>query len=125
METIRINLVHDPAVKGIVSNSRDMTERKHSEEKLQRSLDALVTIHEAGQTFGSTLNEDEIGRSLLKMARRVVGLGAAAIHMHYGHRYAHPWHAVGPHRLWHPAHGSSEARAARDEVLKTGEHRLF
>jgi signal transduction histidine kinase len=88
-------------------------------------LDALVTIHEAGQTFGSTLNEDEIGRSLLKMARRVVGLGAAAIHLHYGHQERHPWHAVGEERLWRPAHGSSEARAARDEVLKTGEHRLF
>ena len=125
METIRINLLHDPAVKGVVSNSRDITERKHSEEKLQRSLDALVTIHEAGQTFGSTLNEDEIGRSLLKMVRRVVGLGAAAIHLNYGHQEGHPWHAVGAKRLWRSAHGSSEARAARDEVLKTGEHRLF
>ncbi len=125
METIRVNLLHDPAVKGVVSNSRDITERKQSEEKLQRSLDALVTIHEAGQTFGSTLNEDEIGRSLLKMARRVVGLEAAAIHLLYAHQEGHPWHAVGAERLWRPAHGSSEARAARDEVLKTGEHRLF
>jgi PAS domain S-box-containing protein len=125
METIRVNLLHDPAVQGVVANSRDITERKLSEEKLQRSLDALVTIHEAGQTFGSTLNEDEIGRSLLKMARRVVGLGAAAIHLQYGHQEGHPWHAVGAERLWRWAHGSSEARAARDEVLKTGEHRLF
>ncbi len=125
METIRINLLHDPGVKGVVSNSRDITERKQSEERLQRSLDALVTIHEAGQTFGSTLNEDEIGRSLLKMARRVVGLGAAAIHLDYGHQERHPWHAVGAERLWRPAYDSSEARAARDGVLKTGEHRLF
>src|SRR3712207_13265 len=121
METIRINLLHDPAVKGVVSNSRDITERKHSEEKLQRSLAALVTIHEAGQTFGSTLNEDEIGRSLLKMARRVAGLAAATIHLRYGHQDGHPWHAVGPQSLWRPTLGSSEARAARAEVLKTGE----
>ncbi|HEX5913778.1 MAG TPA: PAS domain S-box protein, partial [Rubrobacter sp.] len=125
METIRINLLHDPTVEGVVSNSRDITERKQSEERLQRSLDALVTIHEAGQTFGSTLNEDEIGRSLLKMVRRVVGLGAAAIHLNYGHQEGHPWHAVGAKRLWRSARGSSEARVARDEVLNTGEHRLF
>ena len=125
METIRINLLHDPGVKGVVSNSRDITERKLSEERLQRSLDALVTIHEAGRTFGSTLNEDEIGRSLLKMARRVAGLAAAAIHLRYGYREGRPWHAVGPRRLWRPVHGSSEARAAREEVLRTGEHRSF
>jgi PAS domain S-box-containing protein len=125
METIRVNLLRDPAVKGVVSNSRDITERKHSEEKLQSSLDALVTIHEAGQTFGATLNEDEIARSLLKMAQHVVGLGAAAIHLHYEHQEGHPWHAAGAERLWRTTHGSSEARAARDEVLKTGEHRLF
>jgi PAS domain S-box-containing protein len=125
METIRTNLLHNPGVKGVVSNSRDITERKQSEERLQRTLDALVTIHEAGRTFGSTLNEDEISRSLLKMARRVAGLGAAAIHLQFGHQEGHPWHAVGEERLWRQAHGSSEARAARDEVLKTGEHRLF
>ena len=125
METIRTNLLHDPAVKGVVSNSRDITERKHSEEKLQRSLDALVTIHEAGQTFGSTLSEDEIGRSLLKMARRVVDLAAAAIHLRFRHREGRPWHAIGEERIWRPAHGSPEARATRHEVLETGEHRLF
>ena len=37
METIRTNLLDDPAVKGVVSNSRDVTERKQAEEKIRES----------------------------------------------------------------------------------------
>lgn len=125
METIRINLLHDPTVEGVVSNSRDITERKQSEERLQRSLDALVTIHEAGQAFGTTLNEGELGQRLLKMVRRVADLEAAVIYLRYGQGEERLLHGVGAEGLWRPARGSFEARAARDEVLKTGEHRLF
>jgi PAS domain S-box-containing protein len=125
METIRTNLLDDPAVKGIVSNSRDITERKQSEEKLQRSLDALLTTHEAGQVFGSTLNEDEIGRRLLEMVWHVAALEAAVIYLRYGQQEERLWHAVGAERLWRPAHDSPETQAARSEALMTGEHQLF
>ncbi|MEY2476852.1 MAG: hypothetical protein QOG87_2167 [Actinomycetota bacterium] len=36
IETIATNLLHDPAVHGIVCNSRDMTDRKHAQEELDR-----------------------------------------------------------------------------------------
>ena len=104
---------------------RDITERKQSEEKLQRSLDALLTTHEAGQVFGSTLDEDEIGRRLLKMAWRVADLEAAVIHLRYEHQEEGLWHAVGSEARWRPAHDSFEAQAARSEAYMTGEHRLF
>jgi PAS domain S-box-containing protein len=107
-------------LRGFSKVTRDATERKEADDKLQRSFDALLTIHEAGQLFGSTLNEDEIGRSLLEMARHVAGLEAAVIRLE-----EHPWHAVGAEGLWRLANGSSEARAACREVLMTGEHRLF
>jgi PAS domain S-box-containing protein len=125
METIRINLLHDPTVEGVVSNSRDITERKQSEERLQRSLDALVTIHEAGQAFGTTLNEGELGQRLLKMVRRVADLEAAVIYLRYGQEDERLLHGVGAEGLWRPARNSSEARAAHEEVLKTRGHRLF
>jgi signal transduction histidine kinase len=84
-------------------------------------LDALLTVHHAGQLFRSTLNEDEIGRNLLELARRVADLGAAVIRSEEGH----PWRAVGEENLWRLANDSPEAWAARREVLKTGERRLF
>ena len=34
VETLRTNLMHDPNVKGIVLNTRDITERKEFEEQL-------------------------------------------------------------------------------------------
>jgi PAS domain S-box-containing protein len=37
METTRTNLLDDPAVKGVVANSRDITERRQAEEKLRES----------------------------------------------------------------------------------------
>jgi diguanylate cyclase (GGDEF)-like protein/PAS domain S-box-containing protein len=36
VETLRTNLLHDPNVKGIVLNTRDITERKEFEEELER-----------------------------------------------------------------------------------------
>ncbi|HTG48662.1 MAG TPA: EAL domain-containing protein [Actinomycetota bacterium] len=46
VETIRTNLMHDPNVKGIVLNSRDVTERKEFEEELQHQAlhDALTGL---------------------------------------------------------------------------------
>ena len=46
VETIRTNLMHDPNVKGIVLNARDVTERKEFEEELQHQAlhDALTGL---------------------------------------------------------------------------------
>ncbi|HYE75598.1 MAG TPA: PAS domain S-box protein, partial [Blastocatellia bacterium] len=46
LEGVATNLLHDPAVKGIVTNYRDVTERKRAEEMLLRSqkLEALGTL---------------------------------------------------------------------------------
>jgi two-component system cell cycle sensor histidine kinase/response regulator CckA len=38
METIGVNLLHDPVVHGIVLNSRDVTERKRMQEQLQQAM---------------------------------------------------------------------------------------
>ena len=121
IEACGTNLLDEPNVRAIVFTFRDVTERARADEDLQRSLDALLTVHHAGQLFRSTLNEDEIGRNLLGLAQRVADLGAAVIRSEEGH----PWHAVGEESLWRLANGSPEAWAARREVLKTGERRLF
>ena len=57
----------------------DITERKRSAERLQRSLDALLGLYEAGQILSSSLQREEIGSRLLEIASRVSNLTAAVI----------------------------------------------
>jgi PAS domain S-box-containing protein len=81
----------------------DITERKRSAERLQRSLDALLGLYEAGQILSSSLEREEIGSRLLEIASRVSNLTAAVISIpdENGERY------------------SPEAVAARQKVLET------
>jgi diguanylate cyclase (GGDEF)-like protein/PAS domain S-box-containing protein len=46
VEVIRTNLLEDPAVKGVVANSRDITERRQTEEKLRESEERYRTVVE-------------------------------------------------------------------------------
>jgi PAS domain S-box-containing protein len=44
VETVATNMIDDPAIKGIVVNSRDITEKKQKDEDLQRALNDLNKI---------------------------------------------------------------------------------
>jgi two-component system cell cycle sensor histidine kinase/response regulator CckA len=44
LETVGTSLIHDPAVAGIVVNSRDVTERREAEEALRRSEQQLLQV---------------------------------------------------------------------------------
>jgi PAS domain S-box-containing protein len=103
----------------------DITERKRSAERLQRSLDALLGLYEAGQILSSSLEREEIGSRLLEIASRVSNLTAAVISIPDENGELIIWRSSGLEGLWRQARFAPEALSARREVLESREHRLL
>jgi PAS domain S-box-containing protein len=97
----------------------DITERKRSAERLQRSLDALLGLYEAGQILSSSLEREEIGSRLLEIASRVSNLTAAVIAVPGEDGELRIWRSAGLEGLWRQVRFSPEAVAARQKVLET------
>jgi PAS domain S-box-containing protein len=97
----------------------DITERKRSAERLQRSLDALLGLYEAGQILSSSLEREEIGSRLLEIASRVSNLTAAIISIPDENGELIIWRSSGLEELWRQIRYSPEAVAARQKVLET------
>jgi PAS domain S-box-containing protein len=100
----------------------DITERKRSAERLQRSLDALLGLYEAGQILSSSLEREEIGSRLLEIASRVSNLTAAVISIPDENGELSIWRSSGLDGLWRQARSAPEAVAARQKVLETGKY---
>jgi PAS domain S-box-containing protein len=97
----------------------DITERKRSAERLQRSLDALLGLYEAGQILSSSLEREEIGSRLLEIASRVSNLTAAVISIPDEDGELRIWRSTGLEGLWRQARFAPEAVAARQKALET------
>lgn len=119
------NSLENHGAGGIVVNSRDVTERKRTEERLRRSLDALLALHEAGRALGSTLESEKIGRKLLEIVQQVAGPAAASLELVDEDGNSRILGAIGPEETRSRAAGTSESREARRAVLNKGEYRLF
>jgi len=105
--------------KGLCVIVHDITERKRSAERLQRSLDALLGLYEAGQILSSSLEREEIGSRLLEIASRVSNLTAAVISIPDENGELSIWRSSGLEGLWRQARFAPEAVAARQKVLET------
>jgi len=125
LEAVGNNMLDEPALAGIVVNSRDVTDRRQARDALRRSVDALLALYEAGQVLGSTLEPEEIGTRLLRIMQRVSSLDAAVISLLNDEQNLDVWHTVGPESLWRRARESREAGTARDAVLRTGDPQDF
>jgi diguanylate cyclase (GGDEF)-like protein/PAS domain S-box-containing protein len=70
LEVTRTNLLDDPAVRGVVANSRDVTERKRLEEQLQQQAfhDRLTGL------ANRALFMDRLGHALTRLSRRDVSV---------------------------------------------------
>ncbi len=100
----------------------DITERRRSAERLQRSLDALLALYEAGQILSSSLQREEIGQRLLEIAGRVSSLTAAVIAVPDEEGELGIWRSTGLTGLWLRVRSAPEAVAARGRVLQTRKH---
>ena len=100
----------------------DITERRRSAERLQRSLDALLALYEAGQILSSSLQREEIGSRLLEIARRVSNLTAAVIAVPDEEGELKVWRSSGLEGLPPNARFAPEALFARQRVLETRKH---
>jgi len=103
----------------------DITERRRAAERLQRSLEALLALYEAGQILSSSLQREEIGSRLLEIARRVSNLTAAVISVPDEHGELRIWQSSGLEGLWRRARFAPEALSARESVLETRKRSLL
>jgi PAS domain S-box-containing protein len=62
----------DGAVVGTVGMVTDITERKHTEERLRRSAERLAVLHDLDQAILAARSPTEIGRAALGRIRRMV-----------------------------------------------------
>ncbi|MDP8924457.1 MAG: PAS domain-containing protein, partial [Chloroflexota bacterium] len=86
-------------------------------QRLQRSLDALLGLHEVGQVLTATRDIDRVGGRLLEIARRAASLDAAAISRAMRRGGFRLWKRNGPEAIWRAARRSAEARHARRVAL--------
>jgi PAS domain S-box-containing protein len=100
----------------------DITERRRSAERLQRSLDALLALYEAGQILSSSLQREEIGSRLLEIARRVSSLTAVVISVPDDEGELRVWRSSGLEGLRHEVRFAPDSIAARERVLKSRKH---
>jgi signal transduction histidine kinase/CheY-like chemotaxis protein len=92
--------------------------------RLQRSVDALLAIHDAGQVLGSSLELEEVARQVLNIAKRVSGFDRGTIRLRRG---LEPLKLEGIELdgIWKAAQNSSAVRSARRSAMRSGTPRFF
>ena len=73
MEAVGNNLLHDPVVRGIVINARDITDQVRLREELQRSEEYFRSIIEAASDIVAVLDSEGTVRYASPSVREVIG----------------------------------------------------
>jgi PAS domain S-box-containing protein len=103
----------------------DITERKDAEEKLRRSLERLVALHEAGHILGSTLEPEEIGTRLLEIMRRISGLTTAVISLRQENGWLDVWRSIGLENLGPKTRYAPEVRLSLEAAIEKATPQVF
>jgi PAS domain S-box-containing protein len=126
MEAIVTNRLDDPLVEGIVVDARDITERKWSAERVQHGLEALLAINQVGRLLGTNPERQAIGAALLDSARRIAPIEEATLLLRTARgNLTCALTSGGERQMWPMVRRTHSARAARQEVLKTGSPAFF
>lgn len=72
IESTATNMLNEPAVRAIVINYRDITERVRAEQEIRRYNEQLATAGDIGRTLASSLALDEINQHLGKAVKRLI-----------------------------------------------------
>jgi len=108
LESVGTNLLDDPAVRGVVVNTRDITVRKAEEEAMARraQADQLVSAISRSVLTASSDDIDRVIENGLRETAHFVGASAAALH-----RYSDDGSWVTRSHLW----STREAETIRDD----------
>jgi len=90
LESRGVNRLDDPAVRALVVNSRDITERRAAEDELRRTaehLEALVRTQEEVATAG--LDLERVMEVMVQRAMELTGARGAAVVMEEGEEMVH------------------------------------
>jgi PAS domain S-box-containing protein len=101
----------------------DITERKRAEEDLQRSVNSLLALYEAGQILASSLEREEIALKLLQVTQRMSALEAAILDLYDEGGELDEWHSVGEKGVLAAVRDHPRARAAAREAAEGGQPR--
>ncbi|MBI4491541.1 MAG: PAS domain S-box protein [Chloroflexi bacterium] len=109
----------------VVSSFLDITEHKRVEqeraslnEQLQRSLQELLALHEAGQVLGASLEPEEVASRVLEVAARISGLEVGTISLVQRGTTLRAWQTTGAVETFRTAQRSPAARKARRAALQ-------
>ena len=99
----------------------DVNEHERTEERPDRSLEALIALHEVSRALGSALGVEEIGATLVETVQRVAACSAAVVSLMDEQGRQRALHSRGNEDLWRLASATPEARAARLAAFETKE----
>ena len=98
METILNNLLDDPAVGGIVANSRDITERKEAEERYRRRSRELALLHQVRTALAQELDLPTVFHKVVEAIAETYGYTQVSAYLLEGEELVLQ-HEVGYERL--------------------------
>ena len=78
LEGVSINLLHDPAVAAIVTNYRDVTARRQTDEALRESEEHFRFLNELGEATRALASADEIMTVMTRMLGEHLGASRCA-----------------------------------------------
>lgn len=79
LEATGRNLLDHPIISGIVTNSRDITDRKEMERALRRRAEEAETLRKAGAAVAATIHQEEALVRILEQVKRVVPYDTASV----------------------------------------------